>query len=163
MQFGNRDLCSIELEITRDVDQLLLGRFLLWAEGRRIGDPDDESVHIKGCLGWLRDFVAKPRNRCETGLFELPKEEVFRTLCSGVFASEIELLDSHEMYEDTFERFHISHLGMSSFDQTTLLLVEDEQGNQRLIWQQGTAPIDEAFLPPRELQRVATSVVMSFE
>ena len=57
------------------------------------------------------------------------------------------------------ESVHISHVGMSSFDKVTILLVEGQRGEQRCIFQQGDAEIMDAFFPPGTMQRVAADCV----
>lgn len=158
MLAGNKTECGIEIEIVDVIGEWAQGAFLLWVHGVPIGDRSDRSVHVQGCINWLKDFVGHPRDRVEAALFALRKEEVYRLLSTN----EDSLPPSNptgKQIDRAFSRFHISHLGMSSFDQVTLLLIEDEQGRQRLIWQQASDAVKEAYLPARRLQLVASECV----
>lgn len=158
MLAGTKAECGIELVIADVVDEWVLGSFLIWVHGTPIGDRADHSVDIKGCINWMKDFVEHPRNRLEPGLFTLPKDEVYR-LFSAMDETIPAVSPIGRQIEKAFSRFHISHLGMSSFNQVTLLLLEDEQGRQRLIWQQESDPVKEAFLPPGRMQQVASEFI----
>jgi hypothetical protein len=160
MLIGEKNEFAIEIEAIERVDDWVLGRFLFWLGGMVVGDPADESVHLIGCVGWLREFVENPRDRHESGLYAIQKDLAFSILNAGMVADEDRL--GAEAYPDTFSRFHISHLGMSSFDRVTLLLVEDKSGRQRCIWQQELDPVQEAFLPPGRMQQVARDCVERF-
>lgn len=162
MLIGDPDEFAIELEPIQVVDAWPFGRFVLWLGGRMVGDPADESVHLKGCIGWLRNIVESPRDRFEPGLYGMEREAAYRALCDGVISHGDDDDDAEERYADTFARFHISHLGMSSFDRVTLLLVEDGDGRQRCIWRQGDEPVQDAFLPPGRMQAVASECVERF-
>lgn len=158
MLAGNKSVCGIELEVIDVIGDWAQGSFLLWINGTSIGDPSDQSVHIQGCINWLKDFVEHPRNRFEEGLFTLPKDELYQLLSVNEDSPSI-LSSTGKEIDRAFSRFHISHIGMSSFDQVTLLLLEDEEGRQRLIWQQGSGVVDEAYLPPGRMQAVASECV----
>jgi hypothetical protein len=158
MLAGNKTECGIEIEITDVIGDWAQGTFLLWVHGVPIGDQSDRFVHVQGCINWLKDFIEHPRDRFEATLFALPKEEVYRLLSTN----EDSLPPSSptgKQIDRAFSRFHISHLGMSSFDQVTLLLMEDERRRQRLIWQQASGAVKEAYLPPGRMQLVASECV----
>jgi hypothetical protein len=161
MLFGDTSLFAIELEIVRATNDWVFGRFLFWIRGAQVGDSTDPSVHLKACIGWLDDFIRRPRRRYEPGLFELEKESAFRFV-TGDEDEGIDFNSLQEATETRFSRFDISYLGMSSFDRVTLLLFEDLDGRQRLLWQTGEGAIGDATLPVGQLQTVASSCVKWF-
>ena len=57
----------------------------------------------------------------------------------------------------------ISHIGMSSFERYTILLVCDEIGNQRLLWQCGENQVKECWVNAYSVESVAKEVVEWFE
>lgn len=154
MLFGSRERFAVECEIAEAVNGWVLGTFCLWINGQVVGDQNDNSVDLNGCLNWLRDLVSKPRNRHEPGLYEMSKDQVFLRLASSVLASD----DPHdfvkERYQDTFSRFHISHIGMSSFDRVTILFLKNEHGMERLVWKTGNKEIADAYLSAGEIEHV---------
>lgn len=162
MLIGNKKNFAIELEIVDFIDGWVFGSFIFWVNEKVIGNPDDRSVDLKACVSWLREFLQNQRNRFESGLFELDKEQVYVQLCSSVLAGE-ENLFSEERYEDTFYRFHVSHIGMSSFDEVTIILVENEKGDFRCIWKQGANGIEDAFLGKDEMRKVVDDAVLYFD
>lgn len=162
MLIGDKNNFAIEFEILDVVDGWVFGTFMLWALGSAIGNPEDKSVDLKGCINWLKDFVENPKDRFEPGLYELDKKQVFIQLCSSVLAIEGSSF-AEEKYRDTFCRFHISHIGMSSFDDITILMVENKQDRVRCIWRQDDQEIKEAYLSSSEIYKVAAQAVNCFK
>ena len=148
----------MKIEVADVIGQWVQRTFLLWIQGVPIGDQADRFVHVQGCINWLKDFVEHPRDRFEASLFALPKEAVHRLLSTNGDSLPSSSLTG-EQIDRAFSRFHISHVGMLSFDQVTLLLVEDEQGRQRVIWQQARDEVKEAYLPAGRMQLVASECV----
>lgn len=162
MLIGDKQSFAIEFEILDVVDGWVFGTFIFWVMGFVIGNLEDKSVDLKGCINWLKDFVVSPKNRFERGLFDLDKEQIYIQLCSSVLVGEDNLF-SKEKYSDTYSRFHISHIGMSSFDDVIMIMVENEQGDVRCIWKQDDQEIVEAFLRMNEVNKIAANTVTSFE
>lgn len=162
MLIGDRNEFAIEAELVVTVGTWALGRFVFWLDRHLVGDSTDEAVDLKGCMGWLQDFVENQRNRYEPGLYRWPKELVFRRLCAGVLDAAAPGDGDKELYQNSFSRFHVSHLGMSSFDHVTILLVTDKVGRQRCIWQSGEEPVREAYLPPGRMEEVASRCIERF-
>jgi hypothetical protein len=155
MLFGNRDVFAIETSIIERIDGWVLGVFLFWIRSMSIGNPDDHT-DLKGCLGWLRDFVQHPQRRFEPILRNMPPAEVFKMLHGAVMAGST----TEPLIPDAFSRFHIGHIGMSSFDRFDLLLIEDPEGAQRILWREGDAgEPHHAYLPRGELQAVARQCI----
>lgn len=162
MLIGRKNKFAIQLEVLNIVDGWIFGSFIFWIDGIIVGNQEDGSVDLNGCINWLKDFVDNKRNRFEPGLYCMSKEQAFLLLCSSVISTDQNASFVEEKYENTFSRFHISHLGMSSFDTLNLLLVEDEEKQQRCIWQQDSQEIKEAFLGVGEIERVASEVIEQF-
>lgn len=162
MLIGSKQDFAIELDIVNFIDDWVLGRFIYWIDGIAVGNPDDQSVDLKGCINWLRDFLKNQRNRFEPGLFELDKEQIYVQLCSSVLMG-VENLFAEEKYEDTFYRFHISHIGMSSFDAVTMVLIEDEHERIRCIWKQEGKKTQDALLNKYEMYKVINDVILNFD
>lgn len=161
MLVGNKKNFAIELEIVDFIDDWIFGRFIFWVNGTVIGNPDDKSVDLKGCINWLQEFLKNRINRFEPSLFELDKDQVYVQLCSSVLTGE-ENLFSKEKYEDTFHRFHISHIGMSSFEEVIIVLIENEKGGFRCVWKQGSKRIQDAFLNKDEIYKIIDDVILHF-
>jgi len=162
MLAGSKEEFGIEIQLVQTLDDWTYGRFAFWLDNHLVGDWSDESVDLNACMEWLRDFVEHSRDRYEPGLFTMNKDAAYRALCDGVIIQDSDADSKIERYDSTFSRFHISHLGMSSFEHVTLLLVEDEVGRQRCIWQQRSQEVQEAFLPPVCMQRIASECVTRF-
>ncbi|QOZ79091.1 hypothetical protein XH83_29045 [Bradyrhizobium sp. CCBAU 53351] len=153
-----------QFEISETIDQWVYGNFVLVVDGLTVGNQADRSVDLKGCLSWWRDFVDHPRDRYEPGLFDASKETIFLLLASSVLEAERQpgmLLG--EYYRNTFSRFHISHLGMSSFDNVTMLFVKNERGQERLVWRMGSGDIADAYLGEGEVERVFAEAAATLE
>jgi len=158
MIFGNRDDLAIEISIVQTVDSWVFGKFLLWINSSQIGDELDEAVDLKGCVNWLSDFVEATRNRCEPELVNCSLKEAW---------IEIEIpavgLEYESKYSDSFSRFHISHIGMSSFDSVVVALVNDGLTKERFIWQSGRASVDEYTCQLGSLANVSKEVIAWFQ
>ena len=115
---GKKDTFAIAAEVTSEIDGWILGRIRFIFHDKVCGNWDDE-VDLRACYSWLSDFVQNPRNRDEPGLNDLSKDQVFERLVLPVIYEESSF-DRDEVYPDTFSRFHISHLCMSSFDNVVM-------------------------------------------
>ncbi len=124
-----------------------------------VGDNLDTSVDLRGCLNWLRNFVEVKQTRYEPGLFELAARDTFRLLTEGVLVYFTPDEEVREVYPNSLPRFHLSHLGMSAFDRTTIVLIENEFGDQRLIWTSHEETILEALLPEGLIELVFSETI----
>ena len=128
MIVGEREQFAVEFEVVTPIDQRwVYGRFCFWAQNQMVGDKVDDSVDLRGCLNWLRDFIEVEQDRFEPLLFDQSADDIFHRLSTEIYYDSRSTVTS-----DT--RFNISHLGMTAFDRTNLFLVENEQGDGRLIW-----------------------------
>jgi hypothetical protein len=144
---------SINFEVRSIIDGWIFGSTFLLINGTCVGNKSDYSVDMKGCLRWWLDLANNPRNRFEPGLYESNKEKVFLLLASSVLVGEDSEDAVAEGYADTFARFHISHIGMSSFDDVTMIFVKNEAGLERLIWKTSDDEVHEAHFDKNELER----------
>lgn len=163
MVIGKKNRFAIEIEVTDFVDEWIFGKFVFWMENESIGDINDYSVDIKGCINWLKDFISIPRDRFEQGLYEKDINAAFLLLNHSVIPGEQEYVFVKEGYNQTFSRFHISHLGMSSFENVSIVLIENEKGNLRCIWQQKQEEVKECFLKKGEMKRIFIKTINYIE
>jgi hypothetical protein len=67
-------------------------------------------------------------------------------------------------FQDAFARFHISHIGMSSFEEFDILLLYDAHGGERCLWRRvGATTIAECKLWRNEMEAVAKEFCEAFE
>lgn len=162
MIIGNRERFAIEAEIEEEVSGWILGHFRFWLCEKPVGDWSD-SVDLRGCVRWLRDFHTNPRERHEAMLSTRTAEEVFRLVYDPVIAGG-ESASGQPQVRDAYSRFHISHLGMSSFERFDLLLLKDANGSERCLWRAaGTKKVFECRLWRNEMEAVAADFCDWFE
>jgi hypothetical protein len=137
ISIGDTNQFAIQCEFTAEEKGWIFGRFRFVLRNKCCGDWNDET-DLRGCASWLLDFVENPRNRYEPDLLTLPAIEVFDRTVKSVMGSAPGEHRSTELYPNTFSRFHISHLGMSSFNCFTVILIED-QFQQRCLWRKVTS------------------------
>lgn len=167
MFIGDRQTFAVEIEIRERVNGWVYGTFLFWLSGVAVGDAHDDSVDLQGCASWVRDFLNFPRDRVDAEIFDMPADRVFRILYHSVMSGPDDGQNAQEVLEDSrgnvFSRFHVSHLGMSSFNDVSILLVENDSGRQRFVWQQGNNPIHDTILPKHQVRNVLDNTVKWFQ
>lgn len=163
MNAGGANRFSLNFEIKSVVDDWVFGTFFVVINGLCVGNPSDHSVDMKGCLRWWRDFATNPRDRYEPVLYEDKKEKVFSLLAAAVLVNEDPEGVVSEIHEDCFYRFHISHIGMSSFDGVTMLFLKNEKGSERLVWKGVDGELHDAYFPDGELERIFSDGVVYLE
>ena len=140
--------------MTRVVEGWILGRFRFWLHGQACGDWDDEA-DLHSCHYWLKTFVEEDTHRTEPDLLALSAEEVWEEIVSPVYDRGQDSCEQTERYGNVYSRFHISHIGMSSFDRIVMVLVESA-GAQRCVWKDlRTKAICDNVFPARHMQCVA--------
>jgi hypothetical protein len=150
---GDNPPLAMEAEIDEVAEGWTWGRFRMWVQGQSIGNWED-TADLGGVVRWIRDLIDNPRLRRESALDGRSKEEIFRLIYDPVMARTARP-GIKPPIEDAYTRFHIAHIGMSSFDAYDVLLLEEATGQQRLLWRLRDGDIQEAYLPPREMERVA--------
>ncbi|MFA5448777.1 MAG: Imm42 family immunity protein [Sphaerochaeta sp.] len=150
-------------EVKQIIEGWALGTFFIEIDGIWIGNRLDDSVDLKGGIRWWRDLVSNPKDRYEPGLYDESKERVFSLLAASVLVHEDKsgLLTEH--YVDTFSRFHISQIGMSSFDDVTMLFLKNERGLERLVWKVGEGSVCEAYFSEGKIESVLSESIDSLE
>ena len=94
----------------------------------------------------------------------LSESHIFRLLHDAVMAPGGIANPEEEPVPNAYPRFHLSHLGMSSFEQFDLLLVKDEVGRERLLWRKADSPlIHELTFEPNEMEVVTGQFCDQFE
>lgn len=155
--FRNTGDVGFKITIKEMIDNWLYGNFLLLLRGNFIGNVNDDYVDLKGCINWLSDFVVNPQDRYAPELMLPPKEVVWQLIVTPVFEA-VETIE----YPDSSSRFHISRLGMSSFDQVTLVMFNDGRMHERILWQQGKDEIREFIAPIGSLEVAAKEAITWF-
>lgn len=175
MLFGDISTFAIECEVTDRVDERWsFGHFRMWSAGQSIGDYGD-SADLRGCLNWLVDSVSGAGARREPSLDDRSKDEIFRlvydpfmvTFPEGVQFRDYEqpeetdeMVTARSAYPDARNRFHIDHVGMSSFSNWSVILIERGDGAQRLLWRRiRDSEIGECVLGPNCFEAVASEFI----
>ncbi len=162
MVFGDKSKFAIEIDVQIIADERwIYGPFILWVQNHAIGDFEDPSVDLKGCFGWLKDFVLKPENRIDPYLYKLDKENLYSKKREAMDKDYGFLIDTR--YKNAYYLFDISYIGMSSFNNVTMMLIENEEGSARFVWQQDDNPVQEAFSNMSEINRVIMEAIEYFE
>ncbi|MBQ1863927.1 MAG: hypothetical protein II561_08120 [Thermoguttaceae bacterium] len=128
------------------------GSFLLWIQGKSIGDPYDYAV-LDHCYGWICDFEDLHMHQDTQEFSSLSAQEIWTLynkyyLGSGDYASVDEAIEAalNKSPEDISFGIHmgqelnISEFGMSSFDDVTLLMLDYDPLCKRIIAQQSSEP-----------------------
>ena len=163
MIFGDESKFAIDCSVVEIVDEWVFGKFLVIINNYTLGDFDDESVDLNGCVNWIKDFLERPKNRYEAGLFEMKSDELYKVIGAPVLVHENPDRLLQEKYQDTYSRFHISHLGMSSFEFVVFLLLKNENGVERCVWRVRDGNILDFTLPPDTIENVLIEFVKNFK
>ena len=164
MIIGDPAQFAIECVIQEWVDDIwVFGHFRFWLGGHTVGDWED-SASLRGCVSWIRDFIDTDVQRFDPMLTGKSREEVFHMLYDSVMDPTLsDQSVSIEDSSDIYRRYHISHLGMSSFNRVGLLLIETPEC-QRVIWHEtGDPTIYEVKLPVGEMQRIGEAFCQWFQ
>ncbi|MGH7439147.1 MAG: Imm42 family immunity protein [Polyangiaceae bacterium] len=151
---------GIEAEVTEVSGTWIFGHFRFRLCGKSIGDWDD-TTDLGGCVRWLKDFAENPRERFEPSLIGLSAADVFRRVYDPVMARTASR--SPPPIRGAYARFHVSHLGMSSFERFDVLLIKDARGGERCLWRSANdAEIFECRLWRNEMETVASEFCERF-
>jgi hypothetical protein len=169
--FGKQETFAIEAEISNRSEGWVLGHFRFWVHSKPIGNWDD-TADLRGCAGWIRDFLDEKIDRREPSLDKKSAEEIMKELfddvmparssqpSSGDRSRRIDALESAEV----LRRFHISHLGMSAFDHVDLLLMESPEHRQRFVWRDvSDLHVHDAILDPDDIRSAAEAFCAWFQ
>ena len=151
---------AVKWQVRERGETTVYGSFAFIISGHEVGDYS-EYAHLKGCRNWMRDFIENPMDRFEPGLFEMDKIQAYRVLANSILHYDYERDPVEEIYENISSRFHVGHIGMSSMDDSfVVLFMENEAGEGRFIWKAWKDEvIKEAYVAPGEVVRVFTEAV----
>jgi hypothetical protein len=159
---GNSQRFAIEAQPKEPDQGWVLGRFRFWLGGVPVGNWED-AADLRGCVRWLEDFANKPRNRLEPRLEGLTAADLIRILWDEFMTTPYRPGCPPDGIPDIYSRFHISHLGMSSFDALDLLLVSTLDGRERCVWRNArNGEIGECELAHGEMETVAVEFCRQF-
>lgn len=150
---GDPSRFAVKWEVTSR-DEQPIGRFALVIQGQEVGDFSDDGTYLIGCYNWTADLLHRQQDRHEPGLFEMDKVQAFEILVHPVFGHHYGVNDRPERYSNTYGRFHIQHIGMTSMEKFVLLFVQNRRGESRLIWQEDYGEIREARFDAGEIEDV---------
>lgn len=164
MIFGDTKKFAIETEISQRVPNYILGRFRFWIESNQVGDWDDQSTSLGNCFHWLNQFANDEVDRYEPEFDEWSKEQVINTLFDSYMPEGLNFdAKIPEPFEKSYIRFNIGNLGMTSFKNIDIFLV-DTKVKQRLIWRDNLSKsINEAFFEKGHMQMIANQFCKWFE
>jgi hypothetical protein len=158
---GTRERFAIEAEVTERIETWILGHIRFWICGEPVGNWAD-SADLRGCINWLREFHDMQVDRHEPDLVDLPADEVFRLVYDNVMPGGTPF--GHPWEHEARRRFHISYLGMSSFELFDILLLTNALGAERCLWRAaGSTEIHDCRLWRREMESVAGEFCTRFE
>jgi hypothetical protein len=162
MLVGAKERFAIEAEPETIDGEWVLGRFRFWLCGREVGDWSDTTA-LQHCCRWLRRFEQNPPDCTDPAVARLGAGEVFEMIVDPVFGSPSIANPALQPIPYAYERFHITHLGMSSFDDYVVVLVKNLDGVERCLWRKGAGEILECALAPSEMEAVAREFCDAFE
>ncbi len=147
VRFGTKELFQLTVKIVYPIDpKWVFGNLIFEIKNQQIGDWND-LVSVKACYNWMNDFLEYKIERKEP-LIETNMTAVFEYLYNSIFKN---FENAKKLY---YSKYSIAHLGMSSFNDFSVFLIETDL-YQRVIWKnQPEYGINEVFFPPYTLQQV---------
>jgi len=153
---------AIEAEPREIAGEWIWGGFRFWLGDRQVGEWKDAAA-LQLCYGWLKRFCEHPLDCVEPRAAHSTSEQVFRLIVEPVMGPDAVADPAKQPVPFAYERFHISHLGMSSFDSYIVVLIKDTAGNERCLWRRhDDTTIYEQWLNPGEMERVACDFCQQF-
>lgn len=156
MVVGKKDQFAIEYEIKDTVDKWILGRFRLWIKGESLGDWEDDSVDLKGCFNWLPTLIDKKVTSIEAGAEGLSGEQVMSKIFDSFYSEKVVVT-----IKDSFFRFHINHIGMSSFDHFDAILLEEAK-DYRFVWRNKSKKIFDKRVSKKDVVEILESAHLDY-
>ena len=142
----------------------VFGHFRLWIGDKPIGNWEDLCM-LSAVVRWMKDLVSHPTDRCENRLFFASNETVFSCIYDPLMVYKVTQQPPLFKIEATqLRRFHISHIGMSSFDDYFGVLLMECGNQQRILWANlETSELDDSYLPAGTLQSAFSKFIIEFE
>lgn len=160
---GHPHIFSIETKFLYQDGSNIYGYIRFIIDSHVVGNWQDV-VLLNACTGWLQDFAQKDIDRYEPEFASMSKEEIFHDLYDSIMPCGTSYKpDSQERFQNSFNRFYVSHLGGGAFDTYDLLLVETEI-SQRVLWREAKeGVIREKSFKKHTLEKVAQEYVNWFQ
>jgi len=161
---GDENIFAIKAEIESIEGTWIYGGFQFVLHGQYCGNWEDYNS-LDGSYGWLKDFIEKPVDRLDLNLLALPSNVVFEKVVDSVLARSNVRKNTQTIIENLpYKRFHISHVGMSSFDRVVMILIEGVD-KQRCLWEEGGKGkiIHDDIFPSGHMQKIASEFCRLFE
>jgi len=163
MLVGDVNRFAIEADPETVDGSWILGRFRFWIGGCAVGDWDDCAA-LQYCFDGLRAFSQSVLDRVEPIVAHSTPEEVFALIVAPVLGTPGVADPRRQPIPFSYERFHITQLGASSFDNLVVVLVKDAVGAERCLWMNHDEREIRAFwLAAGEMERVAAMFCELFE
>lgn len=132
-----------------------IGRFALFIDGHEVGDFSDDGTYLNGCFCHGLELADRWDDKFEPGLFEMDKLQAFETLVFPIFGHYYGVEGREEIYHNTYGRFHIADIGMTSMEFFRLLVMKNETREKtRFVWEDKQGDVREACLPAAEVEAV---------
>lgn len=163
MLAGTKERFAIEAEPEAMEGNWIFGRFRFWICGREVGDWNDCTA-LQYCVSWLKEFAQAPSGRVEASVVHRSPGEIFELIVTPAIGPRGIADPRRQPIPFAYERFHITHIGMSSFDNFVIILVKDTTGDERCLWQKhGEEQIYDCWFSAGEMERVALEFCNMFE
>ena len=146
MQFGNKEIFSIETELDENYGGAwLFGKICYWIKGVQVGDYD-LGTSLRDTFHSLKWIVYDCGNRAGEGLCKLSPEEIFFILADVPYENNGSIINSNFQIPDTLPRFDIS-IGVDVFDKWKIYLIECETEAKVIFKTIDQAEINIAVIP----------------
>ncbi len=149
---GDKSHFAVEISPESNEDGWVYGTVLVWANGRRFGNPDEPAT-ICGCLSWMKHILEDSEIYHSQEYFDLP----LKTIDSQM--GDFEATDCRDYH------FHIEQMGMSSFYKygDNLIFIKNETGKERIICKSDVHEIQDIFLEPNGLENIFKDVIKQYD
>lgn len=163
MLVGNKARFAIEADPQTIEGEWILGGFRFWLCGCEVGNWS-ECTALQYCFAGLRAFSRDSVARAEPSIAHIEGREIFELVVGPVMAPKGIADPQRQPIPFSYERFHLTHLGMSSFDDFVIVLVKDADGAERCLCRRlGEDEILDCWLAPGEMEQVAERFCDLFE
>ena len=149
MIVGRQSTFVIEAEIDDCIGTWVFGRLRLWLCGELLGYWEN-AVVLHNCpesLSWLYQETV---NRYEPGIWSVPPADIFHLLHDLPMLGG---LPDRGAVRDAYSRFVVSDVGIASLFGFRVLLLKDEGGAERCIWNEcGKSEVHDCYLAPMAVE-----------
>lgn len=146
----DKSIFAFEFDIHKILDskdhKWVYGSFLLWIQGKRIGNPNDYTA-LDACYSWILDFDNLHMHTDTHEFSSLSAIEIMTLYNQYCRVDNIPVKSIVNRYHEDIEygiyirqQLDISEFGMTSFDNVTLLMLDYDLLCKRIIMQQFSVP-----------------------